>query len=254
MATAHRAVLWGPIAAAVVLAVGACDGTAIKPSGLYLQFTTSHFTFHHAAADRSLVEVIGPLVESEQPRIVEDLGAEGMRRVQVYFYETFDELAAAVASAVGPIPSWATGLVTSADRMHLLTPRAIGQTTAQAARVVVHEFAHCATLHVNPAAGNNPRWLWEAVALYEARQFVDPHQLAYLTSGAPPTLAELKVLDDRRIYDVGYLLAEFVVARWDWSGLRALVRSSGNLEQALGLAAAQFEAEWMGFVRGRYGL
>jgi hypothetical protein len=25
---------------------------------------------------------------------------------------------------------------------------------------IVHEFAHCVSLHVNPGIANNPRWLW----------------------------------------------------------------------------------------------
>ena len=39
----------------------------------------------------------------------------------------------------------------------------------------VHEFAHGVSLHVNPRFGNNPRWLWEAVAIYEQ---ADPDALA----------------------------------------------------------------------------
>jgi len=39
---------------------------------------------------------------------------------------------------------------------------------------VVHGFCHAVSLYVSPTFGNNPRWLWEAVALYENAEFVDP--------------------------------------------------------------------------------
>ena len=34
----------------------------------------------------------------------------------------------------------------------------------------VHEFAHAVSLALDPSFSNNPRWFWEAVAVYEARE------------------------------------------------------------------------------------
>ena len=68
---------------------------------------------------------------------------------------------------------------------------------------------HSVTLRVNPAFANNPRWLWESIALYEARQFVDPRGLSFMASGQPPTFDQLSAIEDTRIYDVGHVIAEF---------------------------------------------
>lgn len=235
-----------------VLVAAGCSPS--KPSGLRLQHASAHFTFHYTGPDRTVIETISPIIESAFPRVVTDLGADGIGRVDVFFYETHDDLADAVRPVVGAIPSWATGLVTSAQRIHLLSPRAADVSAAGAATQVVHEFAHCATLFVNPSLANNPRWLWEAIALYEAGESVDPRGLPYLSTGPYPTLSVLSVMSDRRIYDVGYLLGEFVVSRWGLSGLRTLIRSSGNVESSLGLATRDFETDWISFVRARYGM
>ena len=45
----------------------------------------------------------------------------------------------------------------------------------------------------NPRFGNNPRWFWETVALYENGEFVNPANLDYIVRGMFPTLQQLNV-------------------------------------------------------------
>ena len=107
-------------------------------------------------------------------------------------------------------------------------------------------------LTVAPGIANNPVWLWEAVAVYEAGQLVPPSSLPSLVAGRFPTLAELSSRSSSpSIYDVGYTLTEFIVARWGLDGLRRLIRSLGDLS-TLGHTTASFEAEWRAFVTARY--
>jgi hypothetical protein len=54
------------------------------------------------------------------------------------------------------------------------------------------------------------------------------------------------------LYDVGYVIGEFVVARGGLAALRELIRTNGDTAAVLGLSAADFEAAWYGFVRERY--
>ena len=110
------------------------------------------------------------------------------------------------------------------------------------------------SLVVNGGIANNPRWLWEAVAVYEAGQFVDPRSLPYLAGGASLTLDSLNSLDNTRIYDVGYVMAEFIITRWGADALVALIATNGNLAMVTGLSAAEFITAWRGFVRSRYGV
>jgi hypothetical protein len=85
----------------------------------------------------------------------------------------------------------------------------------QVVRNATHEMSHAISLRVNPTLGNRPRWLWESVALFENDELVDPKSIPYLAQGRFPTLAELDAdpSASRQVYEVGYLIGEFVVAR-----------------------------------------
>lgn len=248
-------------AAAVGAAIlcAACGGSPAGPSSApadsaNLTHTTSHFAFHYSNADTALVASIASIAEREHARIVSDLEAASMPVVHVRYYPTHDALAAAVRQVAGEIPPWASGLVTGPDQIHLLSPAAVGASAESAAVSVVHEFSHCVLLRIEPRVANNPRWLWESVALWEARQFVDPKRVTYLVEGHPPSLAELSSFDNTRVYEVGYLIAEFIVARWGQPGLPALVHAFGDTQGALGIAQADFEREWYAAARSKYGL
>ena len=124
----------------------------------------------------------------------------------------------------------------------------------QLATNVVHEFVHAATLGVNPAFANDRRWFWETVALYENGERVDPRSLDYLVRDAFPTLQQLNADANagRQIYEVGYLLGEFIVTRSGRATFVELIRTNANLSSVLGLSAPEFESAWQAFVRQRY--
>jgi len=72
--------------------------------------------------------------------------------------------------------------------------------------------------------------------------------------GRFPTLTELDADPNagRQVYEVGYLIGEFVVARSGREGLLRLIRANGDVG-ILGFASpAAFESEWKAFVRARY--
>jgi hypothetical protein len=202
--------------------------------------------------DAGTVAATAAAVEAHHARIVDDLGVPGMPPVRVTLYPDVDALRAGVSPIVGPVPAFATGLATGPADIHVLSPN-------QGARwsypvgvtAIVHEFAHCASMRLNPSIANNPRWLWESVALYEAGEVVDPRTLGYMTAGQPPTLAELNRIDDTRIYQVGGLMGAFVVETWGREALRDLVRTNGAL-QGLGVDEAAFASRWFEYARARY--
>ena len=119
---------------------------------------------------------------------------------------------------------------------------------------LVHEFAHCVSMHVNPRIPNNPHWLWESVAIYEAGQSVDPRTLAYMAAGTPPAFSTLNHSDNTLVYDVGYTIGEFIVSRGGRAALDQLVANNGDVGATFGTNQASFEQAWFEFVRGRYGL
>src|SRR6185295_13972174 len=99
--------------------------------------------------------------------------------------------------------------------------------------------------HVNRTIPNRPRWWWEAVAIYESGQRVDPRTLPYVTAGTPPPFSALNSLDDTRIYELGYTIGEFVKAQWGPAALRSLILTNGDVMASVGVTQAQFESGWL---------
>ena len=82
----------------------------------------------------------------------------------------------------------------------------------------------------------------------------DPRSLPYLVQGRFPTLSELDADPNasRQVYEVGYLIGEFVVARAGRDGLLRLIRANGDVTSVGFASPAAFEEAWKAFVRARY--
>jgi hypothetical protein len=229
--------------------------SASGASAVVAPFASAHFVFFYTTLDSANIEVIARAAEAEYSRILHDLGVDTLPAVQVHFYTDHQALEGAVAAIAGPIPSWASGLATAQDQIHLMSPN--HPAYAPFDRMlsnIMHEFAHCVSMRANPRIPNNPRWLWESVAIYESEQLVDPRTVAYMAAGRPPAFATLNGLDNTLVYDVGYTIAAFIVSKGDQAALAALVRNNGDVAATLGVAPDAFEREWYDFVRARYGI
>jgi hypothetical protein len=235
----------------------ACGGSVSSPSastaGPSETLRSAHFVLHYSATDAATVQQTSDRLEAEYPRIVADLQVSSMPVVQIYLYGSHDALVAGAGPNAGVIPAWATGLATAVDQVHMMSPAVAGPYD-RALSNLVHEFAHCVSIKLRPSIPNNPRWLWEAVAIYESRQAVDPRTLGYLVARQPPAFSRLNSFDNTLVYEVGYLIAEFVVERWGQERLVALVAANGDTLGVLGISSSDFESQWFSAVRSKYGL
>jgi hypothetical protein len=248
---------------AAILVTGGCGGGSptlppapAAPSPVaFATHASANFTFRYTPMDAASIAATAAAVEAQYARIVEDLGVPGMPAVRVTLYPDVDALRAGVAPIVGAIPSFASGLVTGPADIHVLSPSLGAQWSyAVGVTAIVHEFAHCASMRLNPSIANNPRWLWESVALYEAGDIVDPRTVGFMTAGQPPTLLEMNRIEDTRVYQVGGLIGAFVVDTWGEAALRDLVRTNGAVQTVLGVDEAAFVSRWLAYARERYGL
>lgn len=248
-----RRVMCGAVAGVLLVA---CAHAPSAPSPAQLQTrSTDHFVFQYPAGDAAAIETIASVAEGEYARVIRDLGVDAMPQVRVTFYVDHGSLEAATRDVAGVIPALASGLVTSESAIHMMSPNAPGWGPVDLVAVnVVHEFAHCVSLHLNPRIANNPRWLWESVAVYEAGQRVDLRTLPYMTALAPPPFDSLNTFDNTRVYEVGYSIAEFVVSRWGQTALIRLVTSNADTAAVLGTSLGDFQRDWFTFVRDRYHL
>jgi hypothetical protein len=235
-------VLW------TLAALGGCGGgRASDPTGpvesLALRTRTAHFEVHAGLASGATVSEIAAGLEGRYGRVVADLQTGEVPPIRVEVWQDEASFFAEMERFFGRRYN-ATGYVTGPSVLRVLT-------VPQVVRNATHEMSHAISLRVNPAFGNRPRWLWESVALFENEELVDPRSLPYLVQGRFPTLSDLDADPNasRQVYEVGYLIGEFVVARAGREGLLRLVRANGDVA-AVGFASpAVFESEWASFVR-----
>jgi hypothetical protein len=244
--------------AALLAVIGGCGGTGPTPSSTPViagSYASAHFAFQYTTLDAGNIATIAAAVESQYARIIADLGVGAMPTVHVTLYLDHAAMVAATQAVADFIPASASGLVTAEDQIHLMSPNAPawGPFDRMLSNLV-HELAHCVSLHVNPRIANNPRWLWESVAIYESGQSVDLRTVGYMTALAPPSFESLNSFDNSRVYEVGYSIGEFVVSRWGQRALRDLITGNGDTAAVLHLSLADFHRDWFAFVRERYGL
>jgi hypothetical protein len=245
------------LAVALVLALLGCGGGGDGGTGgpaapsatgetLSLRLETAHFRIHAGQLSDADVRAAGEALEAIYPRVVSDLDVPTEQVVTARIWQDRTTWDQAVRAFFGR-SFQTTGYVTGPGELRALATEVLGTT-------VRHEFCHVASLWLNPTIANNPRWLWESVALYENSEFVDPRGVAYMASGQYPTLAQLDadITVGRQVYEVGYLIGEYVVHEYGQGGLVDLIVANGNTQQALGVSTAQFEAGWHAFVRERY--
>jgi hypothetical protein len=228
----------------------ACGGDPAAPGAisepLALRLETPHFRiFSDQVAEATLREVADRL-EAELPRFLVDLSVADVRRVTVKIWQDPTAWSTEMERYFGRRLG-ASGYVAGPDEIRLLV-------VPQLASNATHELVHCVSRYVSSTIPNNPRWLWESVALYENRELVDPRTLDYMVGGRPPTLDQLDsdVTVSRQVYEVGYLIGESVVVRWGAPALVALIRANGDTVSVLGLSRSAFEEAWFAFVRERY--
>ncbi len=220
-----------------------------------VKFTSASFRFLADRVDADTLGAIADLLEPERVRFMSDLGVDVLAVVSVWVWQDPASFYADMQARIGQVYPGAGGWVPERLTVSVL---ATGS-SASTARTVSHEVAHVVSIAVNATIPNNPRWLWETVALYENREFVDPTTLEYMRSGRYPSLADLNAGATptgipRQIYEVGYVLGQFIVDTWGLDGLIRLIEANGNVPSALGVGAAEFESRWHAFLHSEYGL
>ncbi len=241
------------LAALMVLLVAAgCGGTTptsplpVDLERLTMRVQTPHFQIFGGNSPDATLRGAADRLEAEYARILGNLGVSSHPVVTVRIFEDpatyYNELTRYFGTRYQ-----ATGYITGPTELRLL---AGGNLNTNA----VHEFAHAVSLDVNPQFGNNPRWFWETVALYENGEFVNPRLIESVARGNFPTLQQLNadVNADTQIYQLGFVLGEFIVSRWGRPAFLRLIQTNADIPGVLGVSTADFEAAWQSYVRQRY--
>jgi hypothetical protein len=212
-------------------------------------FVAGHFDFVlYDGLSTSDISSISTALRKNYTRILNDLQVESMPKVTGKIWADYNNFLQAMEDDIGTRYNGATGYVFGLSEFRMYF-------TGDVALTAVHEFTHVVSLNVNHTIANNPRWLWEAVALYETGDFVDPKTLPYMVSGDYPTLAKLNTDyngSNHYIYSVGYVLLEYIVVTWGMDTAIDLIKNNGDIYGLLGITAQEFELGWYQFIEQKY--
>jgi len=194
-----------------------------------------HPEFLFSLPDGGSREWLGPIHDAlmaDRQRITGHLQVSAMPKITVSVWAGSAEFYDAMQGNLGQVYQGATGYLNGPREICLLH----GSRTPGEA---VHEFAHAVSLALNPRFGNNPRWLWEAVAIYEAREVTDastwPNEAKRF-----PGFASLNQYNSALPYQWGYTIGRFIVTRYGDLGYVDLIRSNGDVQTTLGVSESEF--------------
>jgi len=208
-----------------------------------------HFDFKlYDGLSSIYISEISEELENNYQRIINDLQVQNMPKVTIKIWSDYNHFLDAMESDIGTRYNGATGYIFGMQELRIYF-------TNQAPVTAVHEFAHLVSMQINSSIPNNPRWLWEAVAVYENNEFVDPKTLPYMVSGNYPTLDELNTdynISNHYIYSVGYVLLEYVILTWGMDAVIGLIKNNGNIPELLEITIREFESGWYQFVEEKY--
>jgi len=169
----------------------------------------------------------------------------------------------------GIVPEWSAGVaIPSLGRIVVPGFGLQRERGWSEARVLKHEWAHLG-LHQYLGGLRVPQWFDEGYAQWASGGW-DPAEgwrlRVALAMGRAPPLDSLALLwpRDRAQADLAYLLSatavEYLIQESGVDGLRLFLRrwrSEGSFDRAMravyGLTVGQFEEDWKGYVRHRYG-
>lgn len=207
-----------------------------------------NYVLHDTLEQADVAHLVHALEENYK-RVKDHFRVASLPTITVQIWAEEETYQQAMEERLGMRFPGSRGYVTGDSELRLLYHRRLS-----AQKEAVHEFAHVVSLNLNSNFGNNPRWLWEAVAMYAAEEFRKPNEVPELQNDSFPTLEELNTdfNSGRSIYDVGYVLVEYIVSNWGHDQLISLIQSNGAIEQTLGVSEAEFEAGWQRFVKNKY--
>lgn len=222
------------------------------------QLKTKNFTIRYSAQlEPSGIKALADALQGSYDRIGTQLKTSPAERIEVNIYGKRWRYVQATKN-------WgASGSIDGIARLHFVEH---AWSEPDNRKVAIHEFAHTVVLKLlierepepltesfDQKFATFPLWLWEAVSVYEAGQFVDPNTLDYFRDGQYPKLGELSNrMQGGKIYTCGYTVTEYILATYGQDGLIQLIENYGDVKATFNVTEDQFSKEWYEFVTKKY--
>ena len=222
-----------------------------------------HFLIHYLAADSAYVQEILSVLEDNYSRVLRDFNMKLIPELtHIELYPDMEHYHFAVGNS--DLPQSEVGMATDDNIIKMVSPRNPGSyhTRESLLKVAVHEFAHCVHYRfLDLLSGQDQRkisqgkeafWLFEAMAIFEAGQFYDPAKFEYLRNGQYPSLVKLNDVEDGKIYDIGFVLIDFIQRTWGQEKVRQLLRANGDIESVFAITEDELQRRFYAYMEITY--
>jgi len=198
--------------------------------------STRHFTFLFSDIDKTTADTIAATLERQYQKIVTDFKIKTLPIITVRIYPTAKSFREGINFPDAPPNILATAFGKNDARMvspHAVTPEEGSMLTHH----IAHEFVHC--VHLNIAyAPNNPRWLWEGIAMYESGWFMNPAEIDVIKNKTFPPLMSL---NNGLEYELGYVILEAIHDLWGFDTIIDLIKKKGDTNASLQMNQEEFD-------------
>jgi hypothetical protein len=213
---------------------------------LTLHKSTAHFKFQYNQADSSGVYRIAGLLEENYDRILHDLSVSKIPVITVRIYPDIISFRKGINFPNAPDFIQATAF--GKNDFRIVSPAIANMDTSMYAKGAVHEFTHCVHLNIDYAP-NNPRWLWEGLAMLESGWFFDPKEIDIIKNRQFPKLGEL---GNGMEYMLGYVILEAIRDIWGQKAIIKLIKKRGSVKNVLNLSETDFEKQVFEHIYKKY--
>ena len=201
---------------------------------LTFQKSTEHFLLRYNGVDAGIADTIAMDMEKNYTRILHDFKLEKIPMVTVRIYPDLESFHKGINFPGAPDQVLATAF---GKTIFEWFPQKTLALSVDGDYAAPHEFTHCVHLNVDHSP-NNPTWLWEGVAQYEARWFFDPNELENIKKKEFPLLASL---DQGMEYMLGFVVIEAIKGLWGFDTVINLIKNQGDVQKVSGIDQRKFE-------------
>jgi hypothetical protein len=219
------------------------DHSSAMDSLLPRRKSSEHFAFWFSDTDTVAVDSVAHYLEAQHARILRDFKLSSLPVTAVKMYPDLKSFHLAINEPDAPAEILATAFGRNEFRM--VSPSKGGPELMQ---FISHEFTHCVHLNIDYSP-NNPRWLWEGVAMYESGWFMDPAQIDQIKNRNFPALQEL---GNGMEYALGYVIIEAIKDMWGFDAVIGLIKNRGNVEKVLSISGVKFEQDIFEHIYKKY--
>jgi hypothetical protein len=223
------------------------DNLDATDSLLTLTKSTAHFTFLYSEVDSLSIAQLARQLEDDYHRVLSDFGLRALPETKVRVYPDKKSFHRGVNFPDAPGELLATAF--GKDDFRMTSPNSVNDDdSVLLVKMVTHEFTHCVHLNIDYSP-NNPRWLWEGVANFEAGYFVNPAEIDVAKNKAIPPLS---MLSNGLEYELGYVIIEAIKETWGFDKVVELIRKRGDTMAVFHVNQEVFEKKVYGHIYKKY--